>query len=173
MDSHFNDLKENKTLAPLQEIYQSKNLSQKDSALLAQISKSAISSLNSTIGTLQHLLQNLTTYKECLVDRINLQAESADLATKYARDIPQQSHSLPGVISLPQAYNLDDIKADNSRMEQIKTLKDKAIKQKEIYLRLSEEDVRLFLMNWKRLNYSNASFDEFVESLNSEINQNY
>ena len=179
METYFNDLKNQKTLAPLNEsehlteLYQSKNLSQKDANLLAQISKSSISSLESTIGSLQHLLSNLSVYKECLIDGINLQAESADLITKYSREIPQQSHTLPGIVTLPQSYDLESIKVDNDRMEQVKALKDKAIKQKEIYLRLSEEDVRIFLGSWKRLNYANASFDEFCESLNAEMNESY
>ena len=179
METFINDLVNQPTLAPLneseqlQEIYQTKNLSQKDANLLAQISKSAITSLQSTIGSLQHLLANLQIYKECLIDGINLQAESADLISKYTRNIPQQSHTLPGVISLPPSYDLESIKTDNERLTQVKELKDKAIKQKEIYLRLSEEDVRLFLGSWKRLNYANASFDEFIESLNAELNQSY
>jgi len=174
MNTHFNDLKEQETLAPLQEekleeFYAPKNLTPKDASILATISKSSITAIESTIGTLSHLIQNLKIYKECIVDSINLQAESADITTKYSKEIPQQSHILPGIISVPQAYNLNDIKTDNERMLQIKTSKDKSMKQKDIYLRISQEDVRLFLSSWKRLNLANASFDEFVESLNMEL----
>jgi len=178
MNSHFDNLKENNTLAPvdgeqLQEYYNPKHLTKRDSGLLATISKSSITAIESTIGSLSHLLQNLKIYKECMIDSINLQAESADIATKYGNEIPQQVNSLPGVISIPASYDLGSIRTDNDRMMAIKDQKDKVANQKEIYLRISNEDVRLFLSAWKRLNLTNAAFDEFIEGLNKQINPSY
>jgi hypothetical protein len=179
MNTNFNDLRNNNTLAPLvenkqlKEFYTPINMDQKDASILASISKSSVSAIEGAIGTLTHLVQNLKVYKECVIDSINLQAESTDISTKYARDIPSQSHTLPGIVSFPEPYNLNEIKSDNERMMQIKDGRDKAIKQKDIYLRIAQEDVRLFLGNWKRLNLANSSFDEFIESVNSQINDNY
>ena len=171
--NNFNELKEQMTLAPLQEFYAPKNINSKDAGLLATIAKSSVSSIESTIGTLTHLVQNLKIYKECMIDSINLQAESADIATQYSKEIPQQANTLPGVVATPALYDLNQIRSDNERMIQIKDQKDKVMAQKDIYMRMCSEDVRLFLSAWKRLNISNASFDEFVESLNKAINPSY
>jgi hypothetical protein len=108
-----------------------------------------------------------------MIDSINIQAEQADMSSKYAKDIPQQSHILPGVVSMPNTYDIEDIRGDNERMFQIKDQIDKVRKQKEVYMRLSEEDVRLFLTAWKRLINTNLSFDEFIVALNAGINSNY
>jgi hypothetical protein len=108
-----------------------------------------------------------------MIDCINLQAEKVDLATKYARDIPQQSHILPGVIQTPPDYDMSSIRQDNERMKELSDNLDKAIGQKEIYMRISEEDVRLFLAAWKRLNYQNVSLDQFLETMNKSVNKNY
>jgi len=178
MESNFEQLKNNATLAPLQEeklteFYTPKSMNNRDATILATISKSSISAIESTIGTLTHLIQNLKVYKECMIDSINLQAESADIATKYSNEIPQQANVLPGVISIPHSYDLNAIKSDNERMMQIKDERDKVTTQKDIYLRVAREDVRLFLGAWRRLTLSDSQYDEFIESLNNEINKNY
>jgi len=178
METFYNDLKNQNTLAPLEEasmttIYAPKNLTQRDSSILARISQSSISAIETTIGSLTHLIQNLKIYKECMIDSINLQAESADISTKYGTDIPQQSNTLPGLNLLPQTFDLQDIRKDNERMMAMKDQKDKVMNQKDIYLRLANEDVRLFLSSWKRLNLSNSSFDEFIDGLHKGLNPNY
>jgi len=173
MNTPVNELMNNSTLAPIKEFYEPKNLGNNDAQMLATIAKSSISSIEAAVGAITHLISNLKTYKQCMIDSINLQAESADISTKYAINAPSQSHTLPGVISTPQAYDLHGIKSDNERMEQVKADKDKTFQQKRIYLRLAEEDIRVFLQAWKRLQYSDASFEEFIEVLNNSINQHY
>jgi len=178
MTTNFNELREQPTLAPLNEdklteYYTPKNLPQKDASILATIAKTSVTAIESTIGSLSHLIQNLKIYKECMIDSINLQAESADISTKYGRDVPQQVNTLPGVINIPPSYDLQAIRSDNERMMAVKDQIEKADNQRDIYLRIAREDVRLFLASWKRLNLSNASFDEFIEGLNKSLNPSY
>jgi Ni,Fe-hydrogenase I large subunit len=176
METNINDLINSPTLAPLEKIsetYNPKNLADSDARILASISKSSINSIESSIGALSHLIDNLKVYKDCMIDSINLQAESADIAIKYSNNAPLQSHTLPGIISTPQSYDLQSIKSDNERMEQVKMNKDKTLQQKRIYLRLAEEDLRVFLQSWKRLQNSDLSFEEFIETINNNINSNY
>lgn len=157
----------------LSEIQKTINLNDQDTKILSSISKASISAIETTIGSLTHLIQNLNIYKETMIQSINLQAEQADMTAKYVRDIPQQSNTLPGVISTPQSYDLESIRKDNERMTFLSKETEKISKQKNIYLRLASEDVRLFLSSWKRLNLANASFEEFIESLNNQIDRNY
>jgi Ni,Fe-hydrogenase I large subunit len=166
MSNKIDELINSPTLAPLQEnFYTPKSMSTKDANILASISKSTIQSIESSIGSLVHLTNNLKIFKETLVDSINLQAEQADLTNKYAKDIPQQSHILPGIVQTPVDYDMSSIRGDNERMIQMKDELDKVMKQKEVYLRLSEEDVRLFLASWKRIVQMNVSFDEFIYAM--------
>ena len=178
MNSFYNDLKNNDTLAPLNEeqlteYYNPQWMNQRDAGILAAISKSSINAIETTIGTITHLAQNLKIYKECMIDSINLQAESADIVTQYTKEIPQQVNVLPGVVSIPPTYDLQKIRIDNERLIQIKDQKDKVKAQKDIYLKVCSEDVRLFISAWKKLNISNASFDEFIESINENIDKGY
>jgi len=174
MNSFYNDLINNNTLAPLQEeqlkeYYNPTSLGEHDIKILQSISHSSIRAIETTIGALTHLASNLKIYKDCMIASINLQAESADIATKYTKEIPQQSNILPGIVSAPQSFDLSAIRTDNERMMKIKKDKDKIQQQKDTYLRVAKEDVRLFLSAWKKLNISNAAFDEFIDSLNKQI----
>jgi Ni,Fe-hydrogenase I large subunit len=164
---------DNPVLEKLQELYQPKQMDSKDANILANLAKSSIQSLETTIGSLSHLMSNLKVFKECLIDSINLQAEKTDMAIKYGRDIPQQSHILPGIVQNPVEYDLEGIRTDNDRMIEMKDQLDKVLSQKEIYLRVSEEDVRLFLGTWKKLVVQNAAIDQFMEALGKQTNPNY
>jgi Ni,Fe-hydrogenase I large subunit len=138
----------------------------KDAQILASIAKSSLVSIDSSIAALTHLLQNLRIYKECIVDSINLQAEVADISNKYSNEVPSQYHGLPGVVTVPQTYDLNAIRTDNARMMELKDDNDRANEQKDMYLRVAREDLRLFLTAWRRVNVTNLSFDQFVDSLN-------
>jgi hypothetical protein len=151
------------TLAPIREFYQYNNLRNMEAQTLASIAKSSITSIEASIDSLAHLIENLKIYKQCMLDSINLQAESADTG-KYTVSTPSQSHTLPGIISIPQ-----NIKSGSERIEQIKTDKEKALRQKRIYLRLVEKDSRLYFQSLKGLQHSDASFEEFLEILNNNI----
>jgi Ni,Fe-hydrogenase I large subunit len=162
------------TLAPLQEaLYSPQHLSRRDSNVLNNIAKTSVRNIETTLGALTHLLENIKMYKETMIDCINIQAEIADMSMKYAVNPVQQSHTLPGVISSPQMYDLKDIKSDNERMQQLKEEQTKCDQQKNLYMRLVSEDFRLLISSYKRMSWSNQSFDTFVESLNDQINANY
>lgn len=159
----------------IKEFYRTKNLSARDSTLMQQLMSDNVSSISKTIAAIQDLQKNLSIYKECLVDSINLEVESADLATKYAVNDLQTSTfgSLPGVTTTPKSYDIDAIKKDSDRMAQIQQERDKVLNQKETYLRICKEDVKVFIDAWKALNYNNAYWNEYIESLNKSINSNY
>lgn len=156
--------------------YQAKNLSGKDAKLLATISSESIASITKTLAAVQDLAKNLQIYKDCLIDSINLEAESADIASKYAdtsRMNGQQPYILPGVVTTPKKYDINAIKADSDRMMEIQQDRQKAAGQKETYLRLCKEDVRVFLAGWKRTNYDAVLMNEFIDDLNNNINPAY
>ena len=160
-----------------EDFYQARNLTGKDGQLLASISTESMNSVNKTIGAISDLLKNLNIYKECLVDSINLEAENADIATKYGgkqdQASGQQPYLLPGVVTTPRQYDIEAIKTDSKRIGEIQNERQKSESQKEVYLRICKEDVKVFIESWKRTNYYNVAFNEFIDSLNQSINKNY
>jgi hypothetical protein len=154
--------------------YKAKNLSGRDSQLLVELSTTNIESISKAIAALEALKKNLNIYKECLTDSINLEAESADLASKYAQDNTYQNNfNLPGTVSLPQSYDIDSIKKDSQRMIDIQKDRNKIASQSDTYLNICKAQVKVFVENWKNLNYGAVSWKEFILSLNQNINQNY
>lgn len=154
--------------------YKAKNLNGRDSQLLVELSTTNIESISKAIAALEALKKNLNIYKECLTDSINLEAESADLASKYAQDNTYQNNfNLPGTVSLPQSYDIDSIKKDSQRMIDIQKDRNKIASQSDTYLNICKAQMKVFVENWKNLNYGAVSWKEFIFSLNQNINQNY
>ena len=154
--------------------YKAKNLNGRDSQLLVELSTTNIESISKAIAALEALRKNLNIYKECLTDSINLEAESADLASKYAQDNTYQNNfNLPGTVSLPQSYDIDSIKKDSQRMIDIQKDRNKIASQSDTYLNICKAQMKVFVENWKNINYGAISWKEFILSLNQNINQNY
>lgn len=154
--------------------YKAKNLNGRDSQLLVELSTTNIESISKAIAALEALKKNLNIYKECLTDSINLEAESADLASKYAQDNTYQNNfNLPGTVSLPQSYDIDSIKKDSQRMIDIQKDRNKIASQSDTYLNICKAQMKVFVENWKNINYGAVSWKEFIFSLNQNINQNY
>jgi len=137
-----------------------------DSQTLSSIAKSSITSIKSAIEVLNHLVENLKIYQQCVIDSVNLLAESVEnSSTKYSYSTYSQPHTLPGVIQTAQAFNGQE--AD--RIEQINDLKEKALRQKRIFFRLLEKDSKLYFQSVKALKRSDISFEEFLEILDNNI----
>jgi Ni,Fe-hydrogenase I large subunit len=162
------------TLAPLREgFYQPKNFNERDKTILATIAKNSIVNVEMVIGAVTQLLSDIKIYKECLIDTINVEAETSDLSMKYANEPQTQPHVLPGVVTTPPHYNFDAIKTDNARMEQLKELSEKAATQKNMYVQIIQEDFKTFAAYFKKVMYSNSTLDQFCLSLDKNINKNY
>jgi hypothetical protein len=129
---------------------------------LISIKNTSITSIESSIMALTRLMENLRIYKQTMLDSFILEAKSINIENKPAA--PFQPHTLPGIISFPQIIK--------SNSDQIKSNKEKIIRQKRIFFRLIEKDSRLFFQSLKGLKYSDASYEEFLEILNGNINLN-
>lgn len=169
------NMKNSRTQEKLDEgFYQAKNLTGRDAKLLSELSLMNIDSISKTIASLEGLKKNLSIYKECLTDSINLEAESADIASRYAANSPyQNNYNLPGTVALPQSYDIDAIKKDSARMIEIQKDRNKVMSQTDTYLNICKAQMKVFIENWKNLNYGSVSWKEFISSLNQNINQNY
>jgi hypothetical protein len=174
ISTHEYEIEQNATLAPLKEgFYEPKNMAPKDAQLLITISKNLISNTEQTISALTAMISNLKMYKEVMIDCINSEAETMDLTVKYASNPPQQFHSLPGVVSLPPAYNLENIKSDNERFETLKDLREKVEAQKDMYIKILEQEYKAVNGSFKKFLYNDSTFSTFIDSLNKKSNPNY
>ena len=131
----------------------------------SSIEKSSIAVIDTAIGTLSTLVNNLQAYKECIVDFYRLQSTGADIDTIYSFGTYPQSHTLPGVTSTPQAYH----NQCDENMERINENKEKILRHKRIYFRFIEQDSRLYFQSLKGLKNMDAHFEEFIEILNGNI----
>ena len=174
MKTHEKDILNSTTLAPMEKLeegmsYNPTNLSQKDSVLLQTIAKNLVTNTDATISALQAMVSNLNMYKEVMIDSINTEAESIDLEMKYQRKIPQQSHTLPGVITLPPSYDLESVKKDNVRFEEVKDVRDKVNSQRDLYVKLIQQEYKMFSQALRRMLYNDSTFQAFVSSLSTKI----
>ena len=127
---------------------------------IASMKKSSINSIDSSIGVLSNLLENLKIYRQSMIDCFDLGAEKNNTAAP-----PIQSHTLHGVVSFQQI-----LKSENDRINQTETDKEKAIQQKRIFWRLIENDFPLLIQLLKQLKNSDAYFEEFLEIIGGNIN---
>jgi hypothetical protein len=152
--------------APLREgTYDPVNLTPKDANLLKTVSKNLCSNTDATISALIAMVSNLKMYKEVIIDCINSEIESIDLETKYSSNPPQQFHSLPGVMTLPPSYDLASIKNDNARFIEMKELMDKVNSQKDVYIKIIQQEYKMFSQALKRMLYSDSSWSALIEAL--------
>ena len=157
-----------------EDFYVAKNLSGKDNQLLENLSTQNVTAITKAIAAASDLINNLKIYQSCLVDSINIEAECADISAKYGnKSVDQTMYSLPGIVTTPRTYDLNAIRKDSDRMNELAQDREKAASQKESYLKLCREDVKVFLDSWKTLNFSNACFSEFIANVNAALNKNY
>ena len=74
---------------------------------------------------------------------------------------------------MPKPYDIDAVKADSARMIEIQKDRNKISSQADTYLNICKSQMKVFVENWKNLNYGSVSWKEFLMSLNNNINQNY
>lgn len=150
--------------------YQPQNLNQKDASAIKTQSQNALVAINRCLGAIQSLQQNLKNYQSCLIDFVNLEAEIVDMQTKYTTNTnPTNGFLLPGVTTVPDAIDIQGIKADSEKMIQLKDLKYRTDTQKTQALAVSKEALRQFLASWKSLAYIDAMLDQTFDSINTSI----
>lgn len=155
------------------EFYKAKNLQGLDAKLLVELSSYNLDAVNKAIASIDVLKRNLEVYKECLIDSINLEAESADIATEYATEEVGQSYNLPGTISKPALTDIDKVKADSARMISIQSSRSKVASQADTYLSQCKSCVNSFFQAWKAMNTGILSWKDYIFNLNNSINKNY
>ena len=132
---------------------------------IASIKKSCINSIDSSVGLLTNLLENLHIYRQSILDSFNLEAESINNDKNSTNTTTWQSHTLPGIISFPEI-----IKSESDKAQQVESNKEKLLQQKRLFFRFIENNYEHLLQSLKQLKYSDASYEEFLEINCGNIN---
>ena len=154
--------------------YNIENLSKRDTTNLNNLINQDVASISKLIAAIQDLSENINSYKECLIDYINIETEILDIKNKYKTNSLEGKGvgvgNLPGVYTQPQGYNLEEIKQDSLRVESLAQEEGKVKTQRDNYFTLCREDIKLLIEYWKSINRANLNFDNYILELAKIIN---
>lgn len=150
------------------------NLSKRDTTNINALSNQSVAAISKLIAAIQDLNSNINLYKECMVDYLNISTEMLDIQNKYKSNglagKGVGSGNLPGVYTQPVSYNLEEVKADGDRLQALSEEESKVKTQRDNYLILCREDIKLIIEYWKAMNRSNINFDNYILELGKIIN---
>lgn len=156
------------------EEYNPQNFSKRDTDNINSLTNQSVAAIAKLMAAIQDLNNNITLYKECLVDYLNITIEALDIQSKYKSNGLEGkgvgSGQLPGLYTQPQSYNLEEIKADSQKLETLNQEESKVKSQRDNYLILCREDIKLIIGYWKAMNRTNLNFDSYIVELDKIIN---
>lgn len=154
--------------------YNPQNLTKRDTDNLANLTNQSINGISKLMASIQDLNNNITLYKECMVDYLNISTEILDIQSKYKSNTLAGkgvgSANLPGIYNQPQSYNLEEIKQDSAKLEALNQEESKVKSQRDNYLILCREDIKLIIEYWKTMNRANLNYDNYILELDKIIN---
>lgn len=156
------------------EEYNPQNLSKRDTDNINTLTNQSVTAISKLMAAIQDLNSNINLYKECMVDYLNISTEVIDIQSKYKSNSLNGkgvgSGQLPGIYTQPQSYNLEEIKQDAARIEALNKEENKIKSQRDNYLILCREDIKLIIEYWKTMNRTNLNFDNYIIELDKLIN---
>ena len=156
------------------EEYNPQNLTKRDTDNINSLTNQSVAAISKLMAAVQDLNNNINLYKECMVDYLNISTEILDIQSKYKSNGLEGkgvgSGQLPGIYTQPQSYNLEEIKADSQKLEALNNEESKVKSQRDNYLILCREDIKLVIEYWKTMNRSNLNFDNYILELDKIIN---
>lgn len=156
------------------EEYNPQNLSKRDTDNINLLTSQSVAAISKLMAAIQDLNSNINLYKECMVDYLNISTEVIDIQSKYKSNSLNGkgvgSGQLPGIYTQPQSYNLEEVKQDAARIEALNKEENKIKSQRDNYLILCREDIKLIIEYWKTMNRTNLNFDNYIIELDKIIN---
>lgn len=156
------------------EEYNIQNLTKRDIDNINSLTNQSVTAISKLIAAIQDLNNNIALYKECMVDYLNITTEALDIQSKYkSNNLSGKgvgSGQLPGIYTQPQSYNMEEIKQDAAKLEALTKEEDKVKSQRDNYLILCREDIKLIIEYWKTMNRTNLNFDNYIIELDKIIN---
>lgn len=139
------------------EDYKPENLDDRHVALLTSLRRSLTENVNKAIKEIDSLKSSVTLYGTSFNEYIDLAVEKQDCMAKYSKPVNQgNSYNLPGVFATSAgSYDIQEMRKDNARMEQLNNLTDVAEDQRDAFFKMmvrAQNEMKIYLSNIVRIN---------------------
>jgi ribosomal protein L22 len=147
-------------------MYSTKNIPKKSQSVIDMLRQQALQNADAALQELQYLTSAIATYKEALSDSLDISLEKADIIYKYKTQPTMGAYSLPAVMaSTVASYDINEIKKDNTRIEELGNNEEEASSQRELYYKMIIGNFNDLTKRVKRIATNNVSINAFLEQL--------
>jgi hypothetical protein len=145
-------------------VYEPKNLESKESKFINVVLQKLAVQFGDMESKIDSFKSTLTQFVETIADHVNMSLERADIITKYYKDeeTVQPHNQLPGIVSVPQQYNIAEVRGDNEKIKEINALIEKLEDQRNITTKMIKGDYEAFVSSYTK---AMALVQDLVESL--------
>lgn len=153
----------------LTEGYAVQNIDEKNQKVIEALRTGLKSNIEKCLKEIDSLKSAVSLYRDSITDFVDLSIEKSDIVAKYSKANNGGTYNLPGVFASSMgAYDLNAMRADNQRIEQVKSMYEVAEGQKDTYFKMivrAQNEMKLYLTAIARIN---ADLDVYLEQLAQE-----
>lgn len=149
--------------------YAVQNIDEKNSKVIEALRTGLKNNIEKCLKEIGSLKSSVSLYRDSVADYVDLAVEKSDIVAKYSKANNAGTYNLPGVFaSSAGSYDLDAMRADNQRIEQVKSQYDIAEGQKDTYFKMivrAQNEIKLYLTAIARMN---TDLEIYLEQLAQE-----
>lgn len=150
----------------LNEVYEPQSLDEKNVKVISALRTALASNIDDCLKEIDSLKTAVAYFKDAETDYVELSVEKNDIVSKYSKANNGGSYNLPGVFASSMgSYDLDAMRSDNKRSEEVMTMASTAQNQKDTYFKMivrAQNKMRLYLNNIAKIN---NDVDVYLEQL--------
>lgn len=147
-------------------IYEPQSLDEKNVKVINALRLALAANIDDCLKEIDSLKTAVSYFKDAETDYIELSVEKNDIVSKYSKANNGGSYNLPGVFASSMgSYDLDAMRSDNKRSEEVLTLSQTAQNQKDTYFKMmvrAQNKMRLYLNTIAKIN---TDIDAYLEQL--------
>lgn len=161
----------------LKEGYAVQNIDQKNQQVIEALRTGLKSSIEKCLKEIDSLKSSVSLYRDAVSDYVDLSIEKSDIVAKYSKANNGGTYNLPGVFaSSVGSYDINAMRADNQRIEQVKSLYEVAEGQKDTYFKMivrAQNEMKIYLTSIARINNDlNIYLEQLAQENSWEANKN-
>ena len=150
----------------LTENFITNSIDQKSKQVIGSLEKSNETNITQALANIKALEQSLTLYKNALKDFCDLSVEKGQLLAKYSKDTTGQSYNLPGVFASSYGgYDIQQMKQDNERIQEILSLLEQAENQKDMYFKMIQNAQNNIMKELNQVAKNSVDIEAFLAQL--------
>lgn len=158
-----------KKMSRKRESYTPQNLNDKNVKVINALEVGLKSNIEKCLSEIDSLKSSVSLYRDSVSEYVDLAVENNDIVAKYSKANNGGSYNLPGVFaSSSGSYDLNAMRNDNQRIEQVKSLYETAKNQRDTYFKMivrAQNEMRLYLNAISRIN---NDIDVYLENIANE-----